>query len=113
MHHTLALAWPRSQAAKPANSVPTLQMQDEGVLAATPGRYPQSFVFGFGANRKGQCGVRHQAQQGSVAGNVWEPSVVSGISAGQQIVEVKPFLWPTFVFVLLIRATGAEHSCVA
>ena len=79
-------------------------------MLATSGSHAQSTVFGFGANRKGQCGVVSQAQHG--VGNIWEPNV-GNISAGQQIVEVTPFLQPHMSLLLLTRAIVAKHRCVA
>lgn len=111
MHHTLALAWPRSQTADPGNTSQSKQIQDQGMLAIL-GSHAQNTVFGFGANRKGQCGVVSQAQHGVGAGNIWEPNV-GNISAGQQIVEVTPFLQPHMSLLLLTRAIVAKHRCVA
>lgn len=91
MHHTLVLAWARPHG-RPASStnagkLPEHQCKSAG-MNTSGNNCPGPVVFGFGANRKGQCGVVKQSQEQTAANHIWEPVATSAIGQGREVVEV-------------------------
>ena len=107
MHHTLVLAWPQPHG-HPASSTNAVELPEHQCKSANTNTLvnncPGPVVFGFGANRKGQCGVAKQSQEQTAANHVWEPMATSAIRHGLEVVEVTT----TSKYVYLLKSCNVK-----